>query len=324
MLRDDAPLENGFCGLETAQRCAEKLGAEWRMTGATRQLEALPFVSLAQVKASLDSLGLKTRVLALTPGNREFVRRKLGEGAIAIAWLQPANRGPNKELDVGHFAVLEQLEPAGDVTFLDATSAQIYKRSPEADTENPLLLAGTAPLHDSVLEIAIRFIGELLTSPWLVGAFGMALVLQFVQARRLRSHWKAILLSCLPLLFLMAFVLSRTTSVSTAASQSNVPPTAKPGSSIVFERARYDLGELMKGSDQPRSLTLHNKSDSPVQLSEIRTSCSCVAGTPHPSLIPPKSNVRRRGFVFQQIPLEITLETETVTAALKVGADFVE
>ncbi|KLU06486.1 hypothetical protein RISK_001697 [Rhodopirellula islandica] len=35
-------------------------------------------------------------------------------------------------------------------------------------------------------------------------------------------------------------------------------------------------------------------------------------------------NVRRRGFVFQQIPLEIKLETETVTAALKVGADFVE
>ncbi len=77
---NDASDEDGFCGLETAQRCAEKLQTAWHETDATRQLEELPFASMAKVKASLDSLNLKTRVLALTPTNREFIRRvKIGD-----------------------------------------------------------------------------------------------------------------------------------------------------------------------------------------------------------------------------------------------------
>lgn len=429
--------EDGFCGLETAQRCAEKLQTAWLETDATRQLEALPFASIAEVKAGLDSLDLKTRVLALTPTNREFVRRKLGDGAVGIAWMQPAKRGIYREFDIGHFAMLEHLEPIGDVTLLDAASAQVFKRSLETDTEIPLLLVGTLPLHDSHGEIATRFIKNFLTSPWLIGALAMAFAVQLVHASHLRTHWKAILLSCLALLFSVAFVLSRSTNVSTAASQSDPPAQPQPDSSIVFERARYDLGVLTKGSDQPRSLTILNKSNAPVQLSEIRTSCSCVSGSPHPSLIPPNGSVeiklkfftfhdganeyqiratsvdqqaaecqiqftglspvvvfprehlvgsvsytrydgenwsiplefvhqdgkpvygvkigdieanepllvdvetnhpaadfaltvrlndqvRRSGFVFQEVPLEISLGAETVTASLKVGADFVE
>ena len=43
--RNDASDEDGFCGLETAQRCAEKLQTAWLETDATRKLEALPFAS---------------------------------------------------------------------------------------------------------------------------------------------------------------------------------------------------------------------------------------------------------------------------------------
>jgi len=283
----DQPVVDGFCALESAQECAVQLDVRWRQTSSTKALERLPIASLGDIKAAMESLGLHTLGVELTSGNILYVQRNISSGVRAIGWLPPGTATNDSDLEIGHFAVLNDVRYNGEIAFVDAASANVYLRNLKDDPRIPILLISSTSLEISSTAMSLDVIRLMLGSVWLIGAFGVVLACLWIDATDFSRLRKGGLCLSLGGAFVITFFISRVK----VAEVKKTSPVPVGSDALIFAQHKYDFGQLIKENHKPQLASLLNTSEQAIVLKGIRASCGCITATPQHTTIPAHGKV---------------------------------
>jgi len=301
------------CGRDAICQTLQSFGKDIPLEAVDESLGHKNEVSVAEVRRALQRFGFESTAEWIDPDDIE---------AFAAHQKELAHREhivviPPSRSEWWHFAFVHSLSAEG-IEFVQPPDGEIREIAFASLSEDKRLGLITVLPPEPINAWSASWISVLdlkTTGLILLGLLGLFVAVFVIPARSARRDqrisWR----------FVMGFAMIGVTATGAWLGVRSEPAKPVRSAGLSFESSEYRAGSLLTATEHPVIVRVVNRSQRPVQVSEVRTSCGCVRVEPDQFEVAAGMSKELRVDVKPATEREISQTVQLLNAEGRVAAE---